>query len=74
MRQLAERIEGQMAVPVLDETGLTGQYDFKLNFALDDSGPSMTMAVQDQLGLKLESAKGPVRTLVIEHAEKPTAN
>ncbi|HEX3876533.1 MAG TPA: TIGR03435 family protein [Bryobacteraceae bacterium] len=72
--QLAERIEGQLGVPVHDETNLTGEYDFKLNFALDDSGPSMFSAVQDQLGLKLESGKGPVRTLVIERAEKPKEN
>ena len=68
MAQLAQRIGGQLGVPVHDETNLTGEYDFKLNFALDDSGPSMFSAVQDQLGLKLESGKGPVRTLVIERA------
>jgi len=37
-------------------------------------GPSIFAAVQEQLGLKLESATAPVETLVIEHAEKPSEN
>ena len=40
----------------------------------DPSGPSIFSAIQEQLGLKLESAKAPVEVLVIEHVEKPTAN
>jgi bla regulator protein blaR1 len=41
---------------------------------LDSSGPSIFAALQDQLGLKLESQKGPVDTLIIESAEKPSPN
>jgi bla regulator protein blaR1 len=40
----------------------------------DPNGPSLQDALQDQLGLKLESTKGPVDTVVIDHIEKPTPN
>jgi uncharacterized protein (TIGR03435 family) len=40
----------------------------------DSSGPSIFAAIQEQLGLKLESQKGPVDTLVIDHVEKPSEN
>lgn len=40
----------------------------------DANGPSLTTAVQEQLGLKLESTKGPVEVIVIDHLEKPSAN
>jgi bla regulator protein blaR1 len=73
---------------VIDKTGFTGVFDLQLGFALDDAlaglphppGPpeetsqqSIFVAVQ-RLGLKLESTKGPVEVLVIEHVEKPSAN
>jgi uncharacterized protein (TIGR03435 family) len=72
---------------VIDRTGLSGRYDFTLNWTPDtgasganagadapDAGPSIFTAVQEQLGLKLESAKGPVQVLVVDHAEMPTEN
>ncbi|HEY1757755.1 MAG TPA: TIGR03435 family protein [Bryobacteraceae bacterium] len=64
--------------PVFDKTGLTGFYDFELEWA-DDSledagGPSLFTALQDQLGLKLEPGTAPFDTVVIDHAEKPDAN
>jgi uncharacterized protein (TIGR03435 family) len=69
---------GEAPRPVLDRTGIPGEFDFRLEFAADDSrpedGPSLFTAIQEQLGLKLESAKGPVSTLIIDHAEKPSAN
>jgi uncharacterized protein (TIGR03435 family) len=67
--------------PVLDRTGLEGLYDIKLvDFAplsgTGDDAPeaSLFTAIQEQLGLKLESQKGPVQVLVIDSAEKPDAN
>jgi uncharacterized protein (TIGR03435 family) len=76
---------------VLDQTGLTGTYDFKLQWtperlrsnpsqgpdaALppDSSGPSLFAALQQQLGLRLESTKGPVDSVVIDHIERPSEN
>jgi uncharacterized protein (TIGR03435 family) len=62
---------------VIDRTGIEGEFDFKVDYAIDDnpeSGVPLAAAIQEQLGLKLESTKGPVDTLVIDRAEKPSAN
>jgi uncharacterized protein (TIGR03435 family) len=63
---------------VIDKTGLTGVYDVKLEWSPDlstDTGfASIFTALQDQLGLKLESGKGPVEIIVIDKFEKPTEN
>lgn len=70
--------------PVIDETGLTGTYDFDLEYLPefppgeapppDATGPSFQKALREQLGFKLVSGKGPVEVLVIDHVELPTAN
>ncbi len=71
--------------PVVDETGLTGHYNFEISFRpqLPPDGspsreslnlPSIFDAVRDQLGLQLMPRRGPVQTLVIDHIEKPTEN
>ena len=78
MALFAERL-GKMELghPVLDRTGLQGEFDFKLDYGTadnQDAEPSIFTAIQEQLGLKLEATKGPVETLVIDHAEKPSAN
>jgi uncharacterized protein (TIGR03435 family) len=71
---------------VVDKTGLEGAYDFTLTWTpdqmpqrppgapempIDPNGPSIFTAVQEQLGLKLDSQKGPVSVLVIDHVEHP---
>jgi uncharacterized protein (TIGR03435 family) len=65
--------------PVLDKTQLTGSYDFKLTWTLESGAlgtdpEAVSIALQEQLGLKLESAKAPLEILVIDHAEKPSEN
>jgi uncharacterized protein (TIGR03435 family) len=65
--------------PVLDRTGLSGVYDFTLTWTPeastpDLSGPSLFTALQEQLGLKLETQKAQVDILVIDHLEKASAN
>ena len=86
MSDFAETLAGQLNRTVIDKTGLTGVYDLKLKWTPDrllnqtaddgttDRPPSLLTALPEQLGLKLESAKGPVKTLVIDQAEKPSPN
>ena len=74
-----------VARPVFDRTGLTGFYDFEIEWAIDNpatfasdtvldiAGPSVFAAVQ-QLGLKMDSGAEPLETFVIAHAEKPSEN
>ena len=69
-------LANQVEKPVLDKTGLTGRFDWKLEFSPDNdpAKPSLFTAVQEQLGLKLESQKAMMPVLIVGHAEKPTAN
>jgi uncharacterized protein (TIGR03435 family) len=68
--------------PVMDKTGLDGVFDFELTWTPEgskdekaDAPPSIFVALQEQLGLKLESQKAPVDVLVVDHIEKaPTEN
>ncbi len=89
MANLAAYLSGTMDRAVLDKTAVPGIFDMKLEFVIDDTtrnfpgaraatpsadpGPSIFTAIQ-QLGLKLESDKGPVEFLVIDHVEKPSEN
>jgi len=79
--KLADLLSGQLARPVIDMTGLTGNYSFVVYFTPEDqnpdggSDPSIFGALEERLGLRLEARKGPVELLVIDHAEKiPTGN
>lgn len=107
MSQLSDMLARQVGRPILDMTGLTGNYDFTLEFTPDaqqnmammqglpmpmpmggeaadkakaeahasEGGASLFSALQEQLGLKLESRKGPVEILVVDKVEKaPTEN
>ena len=77
MPQLAARLSHVLERPVIDQTGLDGPYDFKYEYAADDANQDRATAIltsMQGLGLKLESGKGPVKTIVIERAEKPSGN
>jgi uncharacterized protein (TIGR03435 family) len=79
MDSLVRVLSGAADRPVLDQTGLTGFYDYKVEFARDpasaeSSAPSIFTAVQEQLGLKLEPEKGSIEVLVIDHADRPSEN
>ena len=82
--ELADTLSAQLRVFVRDETGLEGKFYFgftfrRLDYVNTDSGdvsaPTVFDALEDELGLKLERAQGPVDFLVIEHVETvPTEN
>ncbi len=79
MDSLVRVLSGAADRPVLDQTGLTGYYDYKVEFARDpvaaeSSAPSLFTAVQEQLGLKLEPEKRSIQVLVIDHADRPSEN
>jgi uncharacterized protein (TIGR03435 family) len=77
LAQMAKRFGQQMRRPVIDKTGIEGEFDFKVDYAIDDnpeSGPPLQTAIQEQLGLQLQTAKRLVETLSVEHAVKPSAN
>jgi bla regulator protein blaR1 len=92
---LARALSQQLGRTVADKTGLTGNYDYTLQWTPDDApppmaggqggpphndngsdavGPSLFTALQEQLGLKLESSKGKVDVIVIDHIDMPSEN
>jgi len=91
---LAQLLSNLLGRPVLDQTGLKGDFDFELNWTPEpgqlggpmkplaaeaspppeENGPSLFTAIQEQLGLRLESTKGPVETIVIDRAERASEN
>jgi uncharacterized protein (TIGR03435 family) len=97
MSDLASTLAGYVGRPVLDKTGISGVYDFLLQWNVfygrqrpaeetpggpsregpmpdADSLPDLATALDQQLGLKLESGKGPVETFVIVNVERPSEN
>jgi uncharacterized protein (TIGR03435 family) len=90
MTALASAMRPYAGREVVDRTGLTGEFDFNLQFAAPpttgpadaggapaaplDEAASVFTALQEQLGLKLESTRGPVEVMVIDSADRPTEN
>jgi len=88
LEHLTEALSWILGRPVIDQTGLPGTFDYKLEWAPDDlqlrsgeapvqtegSLPSLGSALQEALGLRLVSQKGPVEMIGIERAEKPAEN
>ena len=93
LSMLTQSLSRQLGRPVIDKTGLSGRYDFKLTYVPESRDgifgqvlptdpaaadnletTALFTALQEQLGLKLESAKGPIEIVVIDQAERPTEN
>jgi len=83
MKAFAEGyLSSRMGRVVLDQTGLSGEFNFSLEFvpdppapgATDLQGPNFLDALEEKLGLKMEPRKAPVNVLVIDHVERPDAN
>jgi uncharacterized protein (TIGR03435 family) len=79
MASFADVLAREVDRPVRDLTGLDGKYDIRLEFTErmavglpSQSAPELFTALTEQLGLKLESARGPVEVLVIDSVERPT--
>jgi len=86
MSEFASGLWGELNKKVIDQTGLTGRYDFYLEVGQDlpaappaaagnpptsePTGPSIREAVESQLGLKLVDGRGPIETLVIDHIDR----
>jgi uncharacterized protein (TIGR03435 family) len=82
MREFAPDLAFFLDRPAIDQTGLTGRYDFLLKWTADDSRaptdgtapPGLFTAIQQQIGLKLEPAKAPVDVLIVDAVQRPSAN
>ena len=83
MDAFAQILARKMDLPVVNQTGLTGIFNFNLRWTLDSAPPSdrqtadnvsIYAALPEQLGLRLRAAKAPVEVLAIDHVEKPTPN
>jgi uncharacterized protein (TIGR03435 family) len=89
MEELVRGLMLLLDVPIKDKTGLTGKYDIKMESAINlrdppapgielpeayYTHPKIPQALEEQLGLKLESSKEPTEVLVIDHVDRPSEN
>jgi uncharacterized protein (TIGR03435 family) len=78
MPRLADLLTRELKTPVVDLAETTGAYDFKLEWSIEgdanDAQSALFAALQQQLGLKLESRKLPIDLIVVDRAEKPSEN
>lgn len=80
LERLAFCLSDTLGRIVVDKTGLNGKYDIDLKWTPDelegtaDAGVSIFTAIREQLGLKLESARGTVQTFVVDHVGRPSEN
>jgi uncharacterized protein (TIGR03435 family) len=81
MTDFAMGMQFFMDRPVINQTGLTARYDFRVRYTHDEvratdpnAPPGMFTAIQEQLGLKLQPVKAPVDVFVIDHIERPSEN
>ena len=87
MTEFAKYLQPFVGQMVVDETGIIGRFDLEVTFKEDPTirtphgfgtaasdAPSLFFALQDELGLKLESRLGPIEVLVVDHVEQPTPN
>jgi uncharacterized protein (TIGR03435 family) len=88
MEEFTRQLSPVLRRPVINETGLAGQFDYDIIFSPEGLGgalvgpppasvsdaPSLETALRDDLGLRLESRRGPVDVLVVDRIERPTEN
>jgi uncharacterized protein (TIGR03435 family) len=82
MATFARVLAREAELPVVNQTGLQGIFNFKLHWVKEPTqpaggepaGPSLFTALQEQLGLRLRSQKAPIKTLIIDQVEKPSEN
>jgi uncharacterized protein (TIGR03435 family) len=78
MEFIASQLSRSMGGPVLDQTGLTGPFDFALEHVYDPAEERDLVTIAQRtvraLGLKLERSRGPVEMIVIDHLQKPLPN
>ncbi len=73
---LASRLSQYLQLPVLNQTGITGSYDYYLSPDDPDNHDMVAavLSVVDRLGLKLKRGRGPIQIIVIDHIEQPSPN
>jgi uncharacterized protein (TIGR03435 family) len=81
MADLAMMMQFHLDRPVVDQTGIKGRYDFRMQWTVDDvqatdpdAPPGLFTAIQEQIGLKLEPTRAPADVLVVDKVERPGAN